>query len=207
MSIMAVGDEELLDYVIEKDMEDAVSRIILGCLKCFEKGTGRKRLSRVMRGKDPGYLIDGREKVTPFFGRLSQLDEDQVLDFIESLTRLGLVQNTPGDLPMIEISERGRKALLMRDTIPAMIPWPLPAKTVQLPKDRGTYQQLKEVRNRIARDEELPPYCIATNITLVEIVNRGPKEISDLEGIKGFGPMRLERFGDRLLGAISSLKE
>lgn len=204
---MAVGDEELLDYVIEKDMEDAVSRIILGCLKCFERGTGRKRLSRVLRGKDPGYLIDGREEVTPFFGRLSQLDEDQVLDFIESLTRLGLVQSTPGDLPMIEISERGRKALLMRDAIPAMIPWPLPARTIPLPRDQGIYKQLKEVRNRIARDHDLPPYCVANNVTLVEIVNSGARDISDLEGIKGLGTMRLERFGDRFIEAISSLKE
>jgi len=203
MSVMAIGDEELLDYVIEKDMEDAVSRVILGCLREFERGAGRKRLARVLRGKDPGFLLNGREMLRTHFGRLSQLDEDQVLDFIESLTRLGLVEPVPGELPTIRVSEQGERALSSRDQIPAMIPWPLPARDVPIPIDPELYSRLRELGNRLARGEEVPPYCVMPNATLVTIVNFGVTEISDLTGMKGLGKSRIDKYGAALMEALS----
>lgn len=203
MSVLAIGDEELLDYVIEKDMEDTTARIILACLKCFTKGSGRKRLGKVLRGKDPGYLIGGRTGLLSHFGRLAQLDEDQVLDFIESLTRLGLVEPAPGDLPTVRISERGEKALGSRDMIPAMIPWPFPAREIAVPRDPELYRRLKELRNKLAKEQDVPPYCIMPNSTLVEMVNGEVNDLADLEGVKGMGPSRIERYGQVFLDSIA----
>ena len=204
MSVMAIGNDELLDYVIEKDMEDTVSRVILGCLRSYDKGVGRKRLAKVLRGKDPGYLMNGREGQRPHFGRLSLLDEDQVLDFIESLTRLGLISSQPGELPTISISEAGRKAVSSRDQIGAMIPWPLPAKDVRMPSDPELYIRLKQARNAIAKEEELPPYCIVPNSALVEIVNGSIKDLLSLKEVRGMGQARMEKYGQRLLDALPS---
>jgi len=202
MSLMADGNEELLDYVIEKDMEDTVSRVILSSLETLEKGVGRKRLTKVLRGKDPGFLMDGREALRPSFGRLGQLDEDQVLDFLESLIRLGLVDVLQGELPTIAISERGRKVLRSRDMVPAMIPWPLPSKHLPIPCDRELYDRLKDRRNEIARNEGIPPYCVVPNITLVEMVNRNVSELEKLLDVPGVGPSRLEKYGRELLSVM-----
>ena len=57
MSLKAIGDEELLDYVIEKDFEDTVSRIILSAVTSFENGVGKVKLTKMLRGKDPGFVI------------------------------------------------------------------------------------------------------------------------------------------------------
>jgi ATP-dependent DNA helicase RecQ len=202
MSVMAIGNDELLDYVLEKDMEDAVSRVILGCLRGYDRGVGRKRLAKLLRGKDPGYLMNGRDGLRSHFGRLSQLDSDQVLDFIESLTRLGLVQPCPGELPTISISDAGRKALSSRDQIGAMIPWPLPVREIKMPSDPDLYNALKEVRNAIAKEEEVPPYCVVPNSTLVEIVNGGVSDLGSLSNVRGMGKARLEKYGSRLLDAL-----
>ena len=202
MSVLAIGDEELLDYVIEKDMEDTTARVILGCLRSFPKGSGRKRLGKVLRGKDPGYIIGGRSEAIAHFGRLAQLDEDQVLDFIESLIRLGLVELAPGELPTVRISDLGEKALRSRDLIPAMIPWPFPAKEIEVPKDRELYERLKELRNRLAKERDLPPYCIMPNSTLVCLINRDVKNLSDLEGLKGMGKSRIESYGQTFIEAL-----
>ena len=91
MSLRAIGDEELLDYVVEKDFEDTVSRIILTAVDLFENGVGKVKLSKLLRGKDPGFVIRSNVELRDHFGRLKLLNGDQVLDFIESLVRLSMM--------------------------------------------------------------------------------------------------------------------
>ena len=38
MAVEVIGDQELLEWVVEKDFEDTVSRIILNCTMFFEDG-------------------------------------------------------------------------------------------------------------------------------------------------------------------------
>ena len=147
-------------------------------------------------------LMNGRDELRAHFGRLSQLDEDQVLDFIESLTRLGLVQPLPGELPTISISDAGKKALSSRDQIGAMIPWPLPVREIKMPSDPDLYSHLKNVRNAIAKEEEIPPYCVVPNSTLVEIVNGSVSDLGSMGNVRGMGKTRLEKYGQRFLDAL-----
>ena len=54
----------------------------------------------------------------------------------------------------------------------------------------------------MARDENLPPYCIASNLSLVEMVNRGVSTKEELLEIRGFGTGRVEKYGGGLLDAL-----
>ena len=132
--VYSMNNDELLDYVLEKDMEDTVSRIILNALKA-RGPMGRKKLCNLLRGKKPYQfrtpLKYPSEGVEIHWGRLGQLEEDQTLDFIESLTRLGLIEpkSFNGIATQLSVSPMGLKALENRDQIGAMIPWPFPAHT------------------------------------------------------------------------------
>lgn len=205
MSVRTVGDEELLDYVIEKDFEDTAARVILSAATCFEEGVGRVKLSKLLRGKDPGMVLSGNFELKDHFGRLSLLDEDQLLDFMESLVRLGLLEISGTDFPRLILTGKGIKSLKSGDAIPAMIPWPLPGKDLPLPVDPELYEDLKKERNTIAREEGLPPYCVAPNLSLVEIVNRGVIDTSELTSVPGIGEARADRYGQRLLSMVQSM--
>jgi ATP-dependent DNA helicase RecQ len=205
MTVKAIGDEELLDYVLEKDFEDTTARIILGAASSFEEGVGRVKLSKLLRGKDPGMILSGEFELRDHFGRLSLLDPDQVLDFIESLVRLGLLEVSGSDFPRLKVTRSGLKSLRSGKNIPAMIPWPLPGKDLPLPVDPELYDDLKKERNHIAREEGIPPYCIAPNLSLVEIVNRGITDIDELPSIPGIGEKRSEKYGERLLSLVQTM--
>jgi ATP-dependent DNA helicase RecQ len=204
MSLKAVGDEELLDYVIEKDFEDTVSRIILGAAGMFPEGVGRVRLSNVLRGKDPGYIITDHQELAGYYGRLRLLDPDQLLDFIESLIRLSMIEVREPEFPRLIVTGKGSKALGSSRIVPAQIPWPLPSKEIPLPLDKDKYERLRKERNRMAREEELPPYCVASNLSLVEMVNREISELEDLTGVPGIGKERAERFGRMFLDVLNA---
>lgn len=205
MSVRSIGDEELLDYVLEKDFEDTTSRIILYAVSSFETGVGKGKLTKLLLGKDPGFILSGNFPMKDHFGRLSLLDRDQVLDFIESLVRLGTLEVSDGEFSRLTITKKGSRSLKKDSMIPAMIPWPLPARELPLPVDPELYEDLKKERNRIAREEGMPPYCVAPNLALVEIVNRGVTEPSDLGDIHGFGDTRIERYGEKLLSILQPI--
>ncbi|MFO8050337.1 MAG: HRDC domain-containing protein [Thermoplasmatota archaeon] len=204
MSLTAVGDEELLDYVIEKDFEDTVSRIILGAVALFPEGLGRVKLTRVLRGKDPGIVITENPELLDHFGRLGLLDEDQILDFIESLIRLSHLEIQNPDFPRLLVTKKGTKAIRSNKLVPAQIPWPLPSKNIPVPVDPEKYEDLREERNRLARDEGLPPYCVASNLSLVEMVNRGVERQEELQEVPGIGQGRMERFGEAFIKVLSA---
>lgn len=204
MSLKAIGDEELLDYVVEKDFEDTVSRIILSAVDQFPEGVGKVKLSKLLRAKDPGFVISTRPELRDTFGRLRLLDGDQVMDFIESLVRLSVLDIEDPEFPRLVITKKGERALQGNKQIPAQIPWPLPSKDIPVPIDDEAYDMLRNVRNRLAREEGLPPYCVASNLSLVEIVNRGICTNDQLLEVPGFGQGRVEKYGAGLLAALAS---
>lgn len=202
MAVEVIGDQELLEWVVEKDFEDTVSRIILNCTMFFEDGIGRKRMAMLMKGMDPDFVISRNQGAKDFYGRLSLLDIDQITDFMESLLRLGLLSLDGSEFPRLTISAKGRKALKGSNPIPAMIPWPLPAEDIPFPVDGELFGLLKAERNLAASEADLPPYCIASNISLVEMVNLGVRDLESMLEVRGIGQIRCERYGERFLRVI-----
>jgi hypothetical protein len=134
MNISPVSGEELLDYVIERDFEDTVSRVILGCIRDIEP-IGKATLVKLLRGVEPYNFREKKyeEVVRNYWGRLSLLDKDQTLDFIESLCRMGLIESSSilfgwCQAMQLTITAKGTDALKHSQEIKAQIPWPLPAK-------------------------------------------------------------------------------
>lgn len=64
---------------------------------------------------------------------------------------------------------------------------------------------LRSLRTSIARQEKLPAYCIFPDRTLVEMAARKPGSMDALAAVHGVGPAKLEKYGERFLGAIRSI--
>ena len=64
------------------------------------------------------------------------------------------------------------------------------------------YQALAVLRNQICEQYNMPVYMVASTATLVEISNRLPQNAKDLARIKGFGKVKVQRFGDAFIDAV-----
>jgi ATP-dependent DNA helicase RecQ len=62
---------------------------------------------------------------------------------------------------------------------------------------------LKAIRTAIAREEHVPPYIVFSDRTLAELAVRRPRSLLAFRDVRGVGPMKLERYGERFLDAIS----
>jgi ATP-dependent DNA helicase RecQ len=64
------------------------------------------------------------------------------------------------------------------------------------------FQRLRAVRAEMAKQRELPPYCICHDSTLKLVARFAPATLADLERIKGMGPNKVRMYGQQLLDAM-----
>jgi len=72
------------------------------------------------------------------------------------------------------------------------------------PETIQRFERLRAVRLELARERQLPPYCICHDRTLKLIARFAPGSIEDLEKIKGMGPHKVRMYGERLIGALTA---
>lgn len=61
---------------------------------------------------------------------------------------------------------------------------------------------LRELRTALARAAKVPAYVIFPDRTLVEMAVRRPVSLDALSGVRGVGPTKLERYGEKILAVI-----
>jgi len=61
---------------------------------------------------------------------------------------------------------------------------------------------LRELRTALARTAKVPAYVIFPDRTLVEMAVRRPASLDALSGVRGVGPTKLERYGEKILAVI-----
>ncbi|WP_041226969.1 HRDC domain-containing protein [Deinococcus deserti] len=66
----------------------------------------------------------------------------------------------------------------------------------------AVYARLREWRNAEAKRQEISRFIIASNATLAEIARRIPYTEADLRAVKGMGPERVRKYGEKILEVV-----
>jgi hypothetical protein len=80
-------------------------------------------------------------------------------------------------------------------------------------RDRELFEKIKELRNNLAKERNLPAYCILKDDSLHQLVLNKPQNLNEILKIKGFGERKASQFGELFLNKIkqnddeSSVKE
>jgi ATP-dependent DNA helicase RecQ len=69
-------------------------------------------------------------------------------------------------------------------------------------EDAELFAALRTLRGSIAKDEKVPAYVVFPDRTLAEMAVRRPRSLGALSDIRGVGPAKLEKYGERFLEAI-----
>ncbi|MDR1976933.1 MAG: DNA helicase RecQ [Campylobacteraceae bacterium] len=70
-------------------------------------------------------------------------------------------------------------------------------------KDSELFKKLKALRLELAKQENMPPYIIFHDKTLMEMASREPKTMSDMGKISGVGEHKLKTYGEAFLRVIN----
>ncbi|MCK9540782.1 MAG: DNA helicase RecQ [Novosphingobium sp.] len=77
------------------------------------------------------------------------------------------------------------------------------AQPVLADADHGLFQALREKRLELAREQNVPPYVIFHDKTLVELATARPASRAEMANVPGVGEAKLERYGPAFLAVIA----
>jgi ATP-dependent DNA helicase RecQ len=70
--------------------------------------------------------------------------------------------------------------------------------------DEDVVTRLRSWRRERSQEDAVPAYVVLHDATLRELAALRPQTMDELAGVKGFGPVKLERYGDDLLSVLAA---
>jgi ATP-dependent DNA helicase RecQ len=216
----------LLNYFSEVLTEDCGN--CDNCNTVFERFDGtiiaQKALSAVYRtGQRFGlsYLIDflrgsqartirDEHKNIKTYGVGADISKDNWFDYFKDLITQGFLAQTEGQYPVIVLTEKSMDVLAGNTPVQLIAVKAKEEKKLKLvsevshPYIQALFDDLRRLRTTFAKHENVPPYVIFSDATLVEMATYLPLRPEELRQISGVGDLKFDKYGNDFLGEIRS---
>ena len=163
-----------------------VARAIVRAVEGLAWPVGRRSLVAMLRGSVSAPKSTRRSLS---YGVLEAASEAEVKRWVKAL-------EVTGALLEIETDDGYRVLKAIPDA-------PLPALRATGPIDETLIERLRSWRLERSRADGVPAFVVLHDATLRELAALKPASLRELATVKGFGPTKLERYGDDVLGLLS----
>ncbi|ELY2473389.1 ATP-dependent DNA helicase RecQ [Cronobacter sakazakii] len=173
----------------------------LSAIARVEQRFGMGYVVEVLRGANNQRIRElGHDKLKVYGIGRAQSQEHWV-SVIRQLIHLGVVTQNIAQHSALQLTEAARPFL--RGEAPLMLAVPRVAalkprvaqKSYGGNYDRKLFAKLRKLRKAIADEENIPPYVVFNDATLIEMAEQMPLSPGEMLGINGVGTRKLERFG------------
>lgn len=198
-----LDDIELVD-------ETVAAQKILSCVFRVGQRFGIKHVMDILRGsKAKGVLERGHDKLSTY-GLMKEFSEDDIRFCINSLLELGYLQQSEGDYPVLQLSDRSRSVTSGKTKV--MLRKKLKPKLAEKPKSSPAFSEyscdtallniLKQLRFVLAQEANVPAYVVLGDRPLIEMASSYPVTREAFLRMNGVGPVKWEKYGHHFLDAI-----
>lgn len=170
---------------------------------------GRKGLARALQGASTSPVQSDRFEL---FGVFASMTQKSIGQQIAQLEDEGLLKPfEKGRYRLLQITTEGESQLARQVQQPSDHRSPAPPGDIGTPRGDGTlgddteslYEELRAWRIAIAKEADLPAFCVLHNVTLKRIADSCPTTLDQLKAIKGIGPRKLEQYGPAILTIVA----
>jgi len=170
---------------------------------------GMGYIVEVLRGANNQRIRDMQHDKLPVYGIGKDQSNEHWVSVLRQLIHLGLVTQNIAMHSALQLTEAARP--ILRGEAPLMLAVPRlvsvkPRNNSQKSfggnYDRKLFAKLRKLRKAIADEENIPPYVVFNDATLIEMAEQLPITASEMLSINGVGQRKLERFGKPFLVMI-----
>ncbi|MGV3345466.1 ATP-dependent DNA helicase RecQ [Enterobacteriaceae bacterium LUAb1] len=170
---------------------------------------GMGYIVEILRGASNQRIRDLQHDKLSVYGVGRDQSHEHWISVIRQLIHLGLVTQNIAMHSALQLTEAVRPVL--RGEVPLLLAVP---RVVNIKSknslarfsgghyDRKLFTKLRQLRKTIADEENIPPYVVFNDATLIEMAEQMPLNASEMLSINGVGNRKLERFGKPFMLAI-----
>ena len=186
-----LGNDEVRDFTRE-------GQIILSTVYRTRENYGISVLIDILRGiQGPKIIEKNLDKITTF-SLMKDYSSSFIKAIINEMLTQGYVSLKEGTYSMLKLNNKSMDILLGKADMYLLV------KEDEKPIDEELFHKLKLWRKSKAIKENIKPYIIFSDSSLISIVNRLPKSIEELLQVRGVGEKKVEKYGDEILKLLSN---
>ena len=163
---------------------------------------GMGYIVEVLRGAANQRIKDQGHDKLPVYAIGRDHSHEHWVNVLRQLIHLGLVTQNISQHSALQLTESARPILRGESSLELAVPRiavtksrPLSSRLPGGNYDKKLFAKLRKLRKAIADEENIPPYVVFNDATLIELSELQPISPSEMLGINGIGQRKLERFG------------
>ena len=179
------------------------AQMVMSCVIRMGQRFGKNLTAQVLTGSKNKKVTEmGFDRLTTY-GIMKDQGAKEVSDFIEFLISQELIAIEQGQFPTIYVAPKGKDVLLGRELVYRREA----VKVKQVSKNDPLFEELRDVRRRIAETEKVPPFVIFSDAAIKDMCAKLPRTNEEFLQVSGVGEHKLKKYGLDFIQAIRTFLE
>ncbi len=198
------------------DVTDIV-RAIVGCVQSSRQRYGVNVILDTVHGANTAKIRQYRMNENPHYGELAKIPIYRLRQVMNYLQLKELLSVTNDEYAVVKMTANSRQALESGEKI-VMRMAKEQERTVRekekkkkknvfsgvelTEREQRLFEKLRALRTEIAREEQVPPYIVFSDKTLISMCKVKPQDKEKMLSVSGVGEYKYEKYGDRFLKCV-----
>ncbi|WP_318521723.1 ATP-dependent DNA helicase RecQ [Photobacterium leiognathi] len=186
-----------------------VAQKALSCVYRVQQSFGITYIVEVLRGMQNQRIRENGHDKLSTYGIGRDYSHEYWVSVLRQLIHLGYLTQNISRNSVLQLTEKARPLLRAEVSLELAVPrLDNIARTMKVNKlvnrqyDKKLFAKLRKLRKAIADEEDLPPYVVFNDASLMEMAERLPTSNGDFLAVNGVGQRKLEKYGEVFLGLI-----
>lgn len=187
--------------------------IVLKAIKSLEERFGTEYVVNVITGKINPQITTYHHNKLPIFGEGKEFDAHFWNSLIRQMMLEGLIEKDIEEYGLLKITDKGNKFLKKPYSIMVSLNHQFDeeggdddddlAAEAQASADPVLFEMLKELRKKVAKERNLPPFVIFLETSLEDMATQYPTTVQELEKIQGVSKGKAIRYGKQFVDIVA----
>ena len=191
-----LSEGEFVDKTIE-------AQKVLSCIYRMKQKFGSGMLVDVLRGSKNKKVLQFHFDELSTYGLMKEYSAEDLKNFINTLISHGYINVIEGTYPVLNLNDRSRNVLTSKEKV-QLKEFKVEKKAHE---DNELFEILRDIRQDLARKNNVPPYVIFGDVTLKEMTANYPICKEAMLKISGVGEVKYSKYGKSFEDAIKEFTE
>ncbi len=199
---------------VDDDVEDMTiqAQKFMSCMIRSGEQFGAGHVIDILRGSKAQKVLEHEHDQLPTYGIGNEWSKDQWTQLSRMLIRQNYIAK--GEFGTLQVEERGHSVLKGDENVFGILDRTSTAidgetvirtsSDVENNYNEELFELLRQKRKELADTDDVPPYAIFPDTTLIEMAYYFPQNKDALEALYGVGSVKKEKFGDAFVGVIKT---